>query len=108
MALLSVLVMWQLVFPRASDPKESAEEASAPGGTGSQKSYTIFSVTINLLEGVTRSSLKIRESALASVAQWIECQPANPKGSPVRFPVRAHAWPATQAPSSGAQEATTP
>ena len=37
---------------------------------------------------------------LAGVAQWIECQPMN-QGSPVRFPVRPHAWVAGQAPSRG-------
>ena len=31
----------------------------------------------------------------------------QPKGSPVRFPVGAHAWVVGQVPSRGAQEATT-
>ena len=39
--------------------------------------------------------------ALAGVAQWIELG-LRTKGSPVRFPVRAHAWVAGQVPSGGA------
>ena len=35
--------------------------------------------------------------ALAGVAQWIECRPANQR-SLVQFPVRAHAWVASQVP----------
>ena len=38
--------------------------------------------------------------ALAAVAQWTECRPANPKLL-VRFPVRAHAWVAGQVPIWG-------
>ena len=38
--------------------------------------------------------------ALAVVAQWIECWPAN-KGSPVQFPVRAHVLVVGQAPVGG-------
>ena len=30
-------------------------------------------------------------STLASVAQWIECRPANQRAL-AQFPVRAHAW----------------
>ena len=47
-------------------------------------------------------------AALACVAQWIEHQPENQterlpvhKGSPVRFPVRAHAWVVGQVPGWG-------
>ena len=39
--------------------------------------------------------------ALAGVAQWIERAGLRTKGSPVRFPVRAHAWVAGQVPSRG-------
>ena len=42
----------------------------------------------------------IKEVALAGVAQWMEHWPGNP-GSPVRFPVRAHAWVVSQVPSRG-------
>ena len=35
--------------------------------------------------------LLILNSALAGVAQWIECGPANQRLL-VQFPVRAHAW----------------
>ena len=38
--------------------------------------------------------------AMAGVAQWIECGLWT-KGSPVQFPVRAHAWVASQVPSGG-------
>ena len=38
--------------------------------------------------------------ALAGIAQWIECG-LRTKGLLVRFPVRAHAWVAGQAPSGG-------
>ena len=38
--------------------------------------------------------------ALAGVAQWIECR-LQTKGSPVRFPVRAHAWVSGQVPGGG-------
>ena len=38
--------------------------------------------------------------ALAGVAQWIE-HGVRTKGSPVQFPVRAHAWVAGQVPSKG-------
>ena len=38
--------------------------------------------------------------ALAGVAQWIECWPANQRAL-VQFPVRAHAWVAGQVSSWG-------
>ena len=38
--------------------------------------------------------------ALAGVAQWSDCRPAN-KGWRVRFPLRAHAWVAGQVFSRG-------
>ena len=38
--------------------------------------------------------------ALAGVAQWIGCR-LQTKGSPVRFPVWAHAWVAGQVPNGG-------
>ena len=38
--------------------------------------------------------------ALAGVAQWIECR-LQTKGSPVQFPVRAHAWVAGRVPNKG-------
>ena len=38
--------------------------------------------------------------ALAGVAQWIECWPANQR-SLVQFPVRAHAWVVGQVPRRG-------
>ena len=38
--------------------------------------------------------------ALAGVAQWIE-RGLRIKGSPVQFPVRAHAWVADQVPGGG-------
>ena len=38
--------------------------------------------------------------ALAGVAQWIE-HGLGTKGSPVQFPVRAHAWVAGQVPNGG-------
>ena len=43
---------------------------------------------------------KSKERAPAGGAQWIEHWPAN-QGSPVQFPVRAHAWVAGQVPSRG-------
>ena len=43
---------------------------------------------------------KSRFTAVAGVAQWIECG-LQTKGSLVRFPVRAHAWVAGQVPSGG-------
>ena len=42
----------------------------------------------------------IEQRALAGVAQWIE-HDLQTKGSPVQFPVRAHAWLAGQVPSGG-------
>ena len=45
-----------------------------------------------------------KSSALAGVTQWIDCWPVNQ--SPVRFPIRAHAWIAGQSPIGGVQEAT--
>ena len=39
--------------------------------------------------------------ALAGVAQWIECQHEQTKGSLLRFPVRAYARVAGQVPSRG-------
>ena len=44
--------------------------------------------------------IKMATEALASAAQWIE-RGLWTKGSPVRFPVRAHAWVAGQVPSRG-------
>ena len=44
--------------------------------------------------------LRMYESALAGVAQWIECR-LRIKGSLVQFPVRAHAWVVAQVPSVG-------
>ena len=38
--------------------------------------------------------------ALAGVAQWLSASPGT-KGSPVQFPVRAHAWVAGWVPSRG-------
>ena len=38
--------------------------------------------------------------ALAGVAQWLSTS-LKTKGSPVRFPVRAHAWVVGQVPSRG-------
>ena len=38
---------------------------------------------------------------MASVAQWIEGQPGNQRGSLVQFPVWAHAWVAGWVPSWG-------
>ena len=38
--------------------------------------------------------------ALAGVAQWIECWPANQRPL-IQFPLKAHAWVAGQAPSWG-------
>ena len=40
------------------------------------------------------------DTALAGVAQWIECR-LQTKGLPVQFPVRAHAWVVGQVPSGG-------
>ena len=40
------------------------------------------------------------QHALGGVAQWIEYWPAN-QGLPVQFPVRAHAWVASQILSRG-------
>ena len=48
-------------------------------------------------------SLKTKQNkthTLAGVAQWIQCG-LRTKGSPVQFPVRAHAWAAGQVPSRG-------
>ena len=45
---------------------------------------------------VLRSSI----SVLTCVARWIECGLRN-KGSPVRFPARAHSWVAGQVPTTG-------
>ena len=39
--------------------------------------------------------------ALVGVAQWIESAGLQTKGSPVRFPVRTHAWVVGQVPSRG-------
>ena len=44
--------------------------------------------------------LKLENSALASVAQWIE-RGLQTEGSQVRFPVRAQAWAVGQVPSRG-------
>ena len=44
--------------------------------------------------------LMLLSTALAGVAQWIECQTVNPKVASW-FPVRAHAWVAGQDPSGG-------
>ena len=41
--------------------------------------------------------------ALAGVAQWTVRRPANQR-SPISFPVRAHAWVGSQAPSRWALE----
>ena len=38
--------------------------------------------------------------SLASIVQWTEHGPVNQR-SPVRFPVRAHAWVVGQVPSTG-------
>ena len=38
------------------------------------------------------------ETALAAVAQWIECRPVNQRVTGL-IPVRAHAWVAGQVPS---------
>ena len=43
---------------------------------------------------------KVLKLALAGVALWIEHQIVNQR-SPVRFPVRAHAWVAGQVPGRG-------
>ena len=40
------------------------------------------------------------DAALAGVAQWIK-RGLRTKGSPVQFPVRAHAWAAGQVPNEG-------
>ena len=45
--------------------------------------------------------MQLSEFALAGMAQWIECRT---KASPVRFPVRAHAWVADQVPQQGARK----
>ena len=45
--------------------------------------------------GETAGFLKMKKLALADVAQWIEHE-LQTKGSPVRFPVRAHVWVAGQ------------
>ena len=50
--------------------------------------------------------LKIRYFSLAGVAQWIEHR-LRTKGSPVRFPVRAHAWVAGRSPVRATREAPT-
>ena len=42
----------------------------------------------------------IHHTALAGVAQWIECGLLT-EGSPVQLPIRAHAWVASQVPSGG-------
>ena len=42
----------------------------------------------------------IKEAAPAGVAQWI-CTSLQTEGSPVRFPVRAHAWVVGQVPCRG-------
>ena len=47
-----------------------------------------------------KESIKVKERALAGVAQWIECG-LQTKGSLVQFPVRAHAWVVGQVPSGG-------
>ena len=44
-------------------------------------------------------------AALAGVAQWI-AQGLRTKGSPVQFPVRAHAWVASRGPSIERQSHT--
>ena len=49
---------------------------------------------------ISSFSVKNIAQALAGVAQWIESG-LRTKGSPVRFPVRAHAWVAGQVPSGG-------
>ena len=55
----------------------------------------------------TLCTISKREAALAGVAQWIEHRTGTEKQRVVvRFPVRAHAWVASPAPSRGAGEAT--
>ena len=49
---------------------------------------------------ILKALLKNIYTALAGVAQWIECR-LQTKVSPVQFPVRAHAWVAGQVPSEG-------
>ena len=44
-------------------------------------------------------SIKMREKALASVDQWIECWSANQKVGSI--PLRVHAWVVSQVPSCG-------
>ena len=48
---------------------------------------------------------KKKKKALAGVAQWIE-HGLWTKGSPVQFPIRAHAWVVGQVPSGATWEAT--
>ena len=47
----------------------------------------------------------MKKDALASIAQWIE-HGLQTKGSPVQFPVRAHAWVVGQVPSKGRARGT--
>ena len=54
----------------------------------------------NLNDKVAEKTQSEQQNALAGVAQWIECR-LQTKGSPVRFPVRAHAWVAGQVPRGG-------
>ena len=64
--------------------------------------FPFFDMFINLVDQVTmwiRSS-KSKKSTINGVAQWIEYG-LRTKGSPVQFPVRAHAWVADQVPSGG-------
>ena len=49
---------------------------------------------------VREKVIKKLNNALAGVAQWIERRLWT-KGSPARFPVRAHAWVGGQVPSGG-------
>ena len=52
---------------------------------------------------VEKEWLKIKEGALAGIAQWNGCR-LRTKGLPFRFLIREHAWVAGQVPSSGACE----
>ena len=53
-----------------------------------------------MFEDHCHRELKISGAALAGVAQWNE-QGLRTKGSPVQFPVGAHAWVAGQVPQWG-------
>ena len=55
---------------------------------------------INPTKDVQDIHIKITKPALAGVAQWIEHR-LQTKGSPLRFPVRAHVWVAGQVPTRG-------